>query len=53
MPVAILKVSLEIPEFDQGEIVENPMPAPKANNNSVRAAVATAPAAMAAQDTAD
>src|SRR4029077_3672027 len=53
MPAATLKVSLEIPELDQGEIDENPMPAPKANRTSVKAAVATAPAAMAAQDTAD
>src|SRR5262245_12205827 len=53
MPAARLKVSLEIPAFDQGEIAENPIPAQKANSNSVRAAVATPPAAMAAQDTAD
>src|SRR6185437_4271454 len=53
MPAATLKVSLEIPELDQGEIDENPMPAPKANRTSVKAAVATAPAVMAAQDTAD
>src|SRR5947207_3177136 len=53
MPAAILKVPLEIPELDQGEIAENPMPAPNANSSSVKAAVAMPPAAMAAQDTAD
>src|SRR6266511_3323435 len=53
MPAATLKVSLEIPEFDHGEIDENPMPAPNANNTNVSAAAATPPAAIAAHDTAD
>src|SRR5436190_9000040 len=53
MPAARLKVSLEMPAFDQGEMAENPIPAPKASSNSVNAAVVTPPAAMAAQDTAD
>jgi hypothetical protein len=47
-----LKVSLE-PELDHGEIDENPMPAPNANNTNVSAAAATPPAAIAAHDTAD
>src|SRR5690349_8590466 len=53
MPVAILKVSPEMPELDHGEIAENPIPAPNANSNKVKAAIATPPAAIAAQDTAD
>src|SRR2546430_2110446 len=53
MPVATLKVSPEIPEFDHGEIDENPIPAPNANNANVSAAAATPPAAIAAHDTAD
>src|SRR5260370_37979873 len=53
MPAATLKVSLEIPELGHGEIDENPMPAPNANNTNVSAAAATPPAAIAAHDTAD
>src|SRR5258708_23530003 len=53
MPAATLKVSLEIPELDHGEIDENPMPAPNTNNTNVSAAAATPPAAIAAHDTAD
>src|SRR5260221_13408608 len=53
MPAATLKVSLEIPELDHGEIDENPMPAPNTSNTNVSAAAATPPAAIAAHDTAD
>jgi hypothetical protein len=48
-----LNVVAETPEPAQGETAEKPMPAPNASNMRVKAAAATAPAAMAAQDTAD
>src|SRR6266852_5209380 len=53
MPAPTLNVVIETPESDQGETAENPIPAPKAKSSKVKAAVATAPAATAAQETAD
>src|ERR1700754_1761581 len=51
MPLPILNVVADTPEPAQGEIDDKPMPAPKANRRRLKAAVATAPAAIAAQDT--
>jgi hypothetical protein len=45
-----VNVPLDTPELDQGEMAENPMPAPKASSTNVRAAAAIPPAAIAAQD---
>src|SRR5579864_1541974 len=51
MPVPSLKVEAETPESDQGDTADRPIPAPKATSSRVSAAVATAPAATAPQDT--
>jgi hypothetical protein len=40
-PVPILNVVAEAPELPQGEMTENPMPAPKDKSTSVRASDAT------------
>jgi hypothetical protein len=48
-----LNVDGETPEFDQGEIADMLMPAPKASNNRVKAAEATPPATIAAHETAE
>src|ERR1700692_3330862 len=50
MPAITLKVVAETAGF-QGDTAEKPMPAPKASSISMSAEVATAPAAIAGQDT--
>jgi hypothetical protein len=51
-PAPMLNVVAEIPEFDQGETADNPIPAPNARSTSVKAAEATPPATIAAHETA-
>src|ERR1700686_541967 len=53
MPAPTLKVVDDTPELDQGEIDDNPVPAPKAIRTKLSAAAAPAPAATAAHDTAE
>jgi hypothetical protein len=53
MPAPILKVVAETPGPVQGEIKDNPMPAPNETKRRVNAADATPPAAMAGHDTPD
>src|ERR671927_393399 len=53
MPLAILKVVAEIPEFGHGEMDEKPIPAPNASSTSVSAAAAIPPATTAPHATAD
>src|SRR5450755_776931 len=53
MPAPTLNVVMEIPESDQGETADKPMPAPNAISSRANAADATAPAATAAHDIAD
>ena len=48
-----MNVVEETPEFDQGEIADKLMPAPKASNTRVKAAEATPPATIAAHETAE
>src|ERR1700704_1617428 len=50
-PVPILNVVAATPELPQGEVTENPMPAPNERRTSVNARDVTAPARTAAQDT--
>lgn len=51
MPAATLSVVAETPEPDQGETAEKPIPAPNASSMSDKAAITTAPAATAPQET--
>src|ERR1700733_5746890 len=53
MPVPVLKVADETPLSLQGDTAERPSPAPNAIKTRANAAAATAPAAIAAQDTPD
>ena len=47
----MLNVDADTPLALQGDMVDNPSPAPKATRSSVKAAAATAPATIAAHDT--
>ena len=51
IPLPILKVVADTPNPVQGEIDDNPIPVPKETRMRLRAAVATAPAMIAGQDT--
>ena len=51
MPVPVLKVEADTPLSLHGDIADRPNPAPNATSASVRAAAATAPAAIAGHET--
>ena len=52
IPVPVLKLDAEMPLSLQGDTADRPSPAPNAIKTRASAAAATAPAAMAAHDTA-